>query len=225
MLLVPGGLDGAASVESPRCVLPAASLARRGIAALVFSPSGREDAPGRSDRNGPLHQDEAAAALRALLGCHEVDPTRVVVLSLSFGVVMAMGALVRHPRLSRGLRGLIDWEGPGSRRWFAGVPFGEDHTEGVEDDAFWEPREAIRMAPRLGLPYRRFQSTWDHVHGPRVEIGLELARAVAAGDCPEVRLMHSRPPLRTAEIAWGPDRIRAQCRVLQGWVEEMVAPR
>lgn len=210
VLLCPGGLDGAASLESLQMVLSAPQLAREGYAALAWTPSGREGAPGNEDYNGPLHQEEAAVALRALLRDPRVDPTRVVVLSISFGLVQAMGALTRHPDLAAQVRGLIDWEGPGHRRWL--------RLSFRPPPAFFVPREAVRMAPHLTCPYRRFQTELDHVHGPRPDIGLEMAHAVANGICPDVRLNDARPPFH--DVHWEPATRVAQAKRLLAWVDE-----
>lgn len=221
VLLVPGGLEGARSVESGASVVTAQQLARRGLATLVFTPSGREDAPGPNDRNGLLHQAECAAALGLLLEASEVDPTRCVVLSLSFGVVMAMGALVGDPDLGARVRELIDWEGPGSRRWFEGVKIGEAST----NDEFWGCREATTMVPRLRCAYRRMQSSHDHVHGLQPEIGLEVARAAYGGAAPRVRFNDQIGPFDASfEPRLVPPTMTAQSALLAAWVREAVGP-
>ncbi len=215
VLVVPGGLDGAASVESPSCVLPAQRLARAGLVAAVFSPSGREGQGGPADCNGPLHQAECAQALAALLACPEVADRPVGVLSLSFGLVMALGALRDRPELSRRVGLLVDWEGPGSRRWFAATPIGSP----ADDDAFWEPREGVRLVHGLRVPYRRFQSAWDHVHGPDTGIGWEMAEAAVAGGCPSVHLNeHGLPLPDPAAVRWGPALRSQQGAVLLQWL-------
>ena len=182
VLLIAGGLDGAKKAESAEIVVSAQRLARAGFAAMVFSPSGRDDAPGVEDKNGPLHQEEGAEALRLLLSLPEVRA--VSVLSISYGLVLAMGALTRHPELAERVQGLMDWEGPGSRRWFLPVGF----APGPGDEVFWRDREAAVMAPRLRCPYHRVQSRWDHVHGPQTGLALEMLRAASGGDCPQIRL-------------------------------------
>ncbi len=216
MLLLPGGMDGMGSLESLSCVLTAPLLARHGLATLIYSPSGREGAPGPEDHNGPLHQDQAAAALRLLLQRPEVDAGRVLVATVSFGLVLGLGALVRHPELAGRVRALVDWEGPGHRRWFEAVGIGAPQG----DDAFWVPREGVRMAPRLACPYWRMQSRWDHVHGPDAEIGREMVRAALAGTCPEVRFNgvvgREDAPLVDA-------RRSRQQRILVEWIQRILA--
>lgn len=219
VLLVPGGLDGARSTESPSCVLPAQRLARAGIAAMVFTPSGREGSPGAEDANGPVHQTECAAALSALLAQPQVDPARVAVLSLSFGLVMALGALAGRADLEARVRLLVDWEGPGSRRWFAATTIGAE----PDDDGFWHPREGVRLVRELSVPYRRFQSRWDHVHGPDTGIGWEMAHAAQAAGCPSVRLNQHRAPLPAQDrVVWGPGLRSRQGAILLRWLLEGV---
>jgi len=217
VLLCPGGLDGVRGVEGWSPVLTAPRLAREGLAAVAWSPSGRDGAPGEEDRNGPTAQEETAAALRLTLAHPRVR--RVVVFSISFGVVLAVGALTRHPELAQRVAGLLDWEGPPSRRWF--------HVRRLamwtHDEAWWEPREAVRHLGRLACPYHRYQSVWDHVHGPDNGLGLEAARAAAAGTCPEVRLNGAPPPFD--EVRLGPVALRAQARELVAHLRALLAGR
>ncbi len=215
VLLVPGGLDGAASLESPRCVLPAQRLARAGFAACVFTPSGREGSLGPADCNGPLHQEEAGAALEALMGLPQVRSGPVSILSLSFGLVMALGALRRRSELSERVGVLIDWEGPGSRRWFEAARIGSD----PEDHEFWEPREGVRLVEGLSVPYHRFQSRWDHVHGADTGIGWEMVQAAVRGGCPGVSLNGHGPPLPSRDaVVWAPGLRSRQGPLLLQWL-------
>lgn len=214
MLLVAGALDGARAVEGLSCVLTAPRLARAGFATLVYTPSGREDAPGVEDHAGPLHQAEAARAVEALLSHPAVDADRAAVVTISFGLVAAMGGLVTHPDLARRIRVFIDWEGPGSARWLVA----ERVRHHLDDAAWLAEREAVRMVGRLACPYRRFQSAWDHVHGPALEIGLEMARAAAAGVSPAVWLNESPPPFDPPR--WGPILESAQARRIVGWLRD-----
>lgn len=212
VVLAPGGLDGVRGVEGYSPVLTASRLAREGFAAVAWSPSGRDGAPGVEDRNGPVAQEELAAVLRATLADRRVGP--VAVLSISFGVVLAVGALVRWPDLADRVRILIDWEGPPSRRWF--------HVRRLaywtQDEAWWAPREAARHVGALRCPYWRFQSAWDHVHGADNGLGLEIARAAATGSCPEVRLNGAPPPFSDAPP--GPVLLRAQATTMIRWLRE-----
>jgi hypothetical protein len=212
VVLAPGGLDGVRGVEGLSPVLTAPRLAREGFAAVAWSPSGRDGAPGEEDRNGHVAQEEMAEVLRLVLDHPRVSS--VAVLSISFGVVLAVGALVRHPDLAARVRVFVDWEGPPSRRWFQAQRL----AYWTHDEAWWEPREAARHVGALRCPYWRFQSAWDHVHGPDNGLGLELARAAAAGVSPDVRLNGAPPPFEP--LVLGPVGLRAQAAVMVGWLRE-----
>ena len=190
VMMYPGGLEGVRGLEGVSGVITPHRLARHGIAAMVFGPSGREETDGSEDYNGSIHQAEAALALRALMAHPLVDQSYVVVLSISFGVLLAIGALVRAPETASKVRLFIDWEGPGSRYWFKHT----DLNRSMDDHQFWEPREAIKMIPAIVCPYQRLQSRWDHVHGAQPEIGLEMARSARSGRCPQVWFNDSLNP-------------------------------
>lgn len=208
VLLVPGGLDGLRGVEGLSPVLTAPRLAREGYAALAWGPSGREGTAGPEDCNGPLHQEEFAAALRLLVDRYAT----VAVLSISFGLSIAAGALAAKPELARRVRVVIDWEGPPHRGWFRG-----NRVHGP-DEAWWGDREPLHHIGRVACPYWRFQSAWDHVHGADTGLGLEMVRAAMEGVSPDVRLNGSGPPFETVPL--GPVAVRAQAKVLLGWLRE-----
>lgn len=215
VLLVPGALDGLSAVTGLSCVLTAPRLARSGLSAMVFTPSGREGVTGRADRCGPLHQDECAAALRLLLEHTE----RVAVVSISFGLPMAMGALTRHPALATSVAVMMDWEGPGHRRWLRAPA--TDHTT---DPRYWAPREALGMVGALGCPYHRVQSRWDHVHGRQVEIGVEMLEAASAGCCPSVWINGQQHRPGTTP-RWISARPSAQGRQMVAWLSDWLTAR
>lgn len=214
VLFCPGGLDGTRGAEGLSPVLTAPRLARHGVATLAWSPSGRDGSPGAEDRNGLLHQEECRNALRALLEHPAVDPDRVVVLSISFGLVLALGALTRWPDLALRIRGLVDWEGPPSRKWFEASRL----KFWTIDEPWWAPREAERSIGRLRCPYERFQSAWDHVHGPDHGLGEEIVDAALAAGVPTVRFNGVDATVRPRMYA--PISLRAQGDQLLAIVKE-----
>lgn len=210
VLVVAGGLGGLESTLAADAVVSAPRLARAGLAVLIHTPSGREDAAGDEDWNGPLHQEELARALERLLRHPAVADGVVTVVSSSFGVAAAVPALAARPRLAARVRQLIDWEGPGSRRWFERVDF---HVPS-SDDTFWGPREAVAHVGRLRCPYRRVQSAWDHVHGDAPDIALEMVRAAVAGGVPRVWLNDVPQP---GPVRWIAARPSVQGRRIVAW--------
>lgn len=212
VLLCPGGLDGLNGGEGLSVVLGCQRLARAGFAAMCWSPSGREGAPGVEDRNGPAHQAEAGEALRVLVRHPEVDPGRVAILTISFGLVLGLAAA----RADVPVRGLVDWEGPPSRRWFVASRL--KLRSRPEEEAFWEEREAVRQVPHLRVPYWRAQGSWDHVHGPETGLALEMVEAARAGGVPDVRLNGNR--------TWDPPKflsssMEEQSGAMMTWLREL----
>lgn len=214
VLLVPGALDGMSALEGLSCVLTAPRLARAGLTTLVFTPSGREGVAGREDHCGPLHQAECAAALRLLLARTE----RVAVVSISFGLPMAMGALTRSPGLASSVAVMMDWEGPGHRRWLRAPA--TDHTA---DPSYWAPREAVTMFGALACPYHRVQSRWDHVHGRQLSIGTEMLEAASSGTAPAVWI-NGQPHRSGFTPRWISARPSVQGRRMVEWLHGWLGP-
>jgi pimeloyl-ACP methyl ester carboxylesterase len=164
VLLLPGGFQaGTDELDGGQ----ADALAASGIAVLVFDPSGRGKSEGEDDHNGFAAQDETAEVLRWLASNDDVDPTRVLVRSRSFGGALAAGALTRHPDL-RPLA-WVDVESPG---WledelpYAPLTNQQTMTELAEQAgdpaAWWAEREPAALVAGLTLPYHRVQGLPDH---------------------------------------------------------------
>jgi hypothetical protein len=182
VLMLPGGLAGANALEGPTSVITPQCFARNGFAAMSVTPSGREGALGLENWNGPEHQQEVLSALRVLANHPLVDASNIIIVSISFGLVLALGALSYAPDHAEQVRGVIDWEGPGHRRWFAGL----EKNGFLSDPQFWEHREGVELVKALKCPYYRLQSSHDHVHGDNPEIGLEMVRAATHAGVPVV---------------------------------------
>lgn len=191
ILMLPGGLAGADALEGPTSVITPQCFARNGFAAMSFTPSGREGALGQENWNGQDHQREVVCALRKLAAHPLVDADNTLIVSISFGVVLGLGALNCSPDLAAQLRGFIDWEGPGHRRWFAGL----EKNGFRSDPQFWENREGVHLIKALQCPYYRLQSSYDHVHGDNAEIGLEMVRAAVQAGVPTVALNGNTSPI------------------------------
>lgn len=216
VLLCPGGLDGLNGVEGLSPVLTAPRLAREGFLVVSWSPSGRNGMPGEEDRNGLLHQEECARALELLLAHPGLAPGRVAVVTISFGLVAALGALVERPGLAARVRVFVDWEGPPSRRWFPAR-----HLKyATDEDAWWAPREATARVARLGVPLWRFQSAWDHVHGADHGLGEELVDAALAGGKTDV-WFNGRPATERPR-RYGPVPVAAQGDELVAWLRVLL---
>jgi hypothetical protein len=161
-----------------------------GIVAVDFAPQGRRRSEGEDNHNGPVHQDDLKALVDFVSEQPFVQPDNIGILTYSYGVVMATGALSRYPDMPVAF--LIDWEGPSSpgRDLMRGLENGETwasdtilsisgesemsreemesfviHGGAISDEAYWAERDAARFAEDLPCPYLRVQFDVDHVQG------------------------------------------------------------
>jgi pimeloyl-ACP methyl ester carboxylesterase len=179
LMLVPGGTGDSSDFLGARYDRTQ-SIADEGFVLVVFDPDGRGQSGGEEDQNGFTHQDGLAAVIRFAATLPEVDETQLGLVSYSYGVTMAAGALARHTDLP--VRFLIDWEGPANRNDTGGCD--EDLTGHLighpcDDEEFWREREASTFALDLRVPYQRLQSEQDHAQPDNVHALLMIANATA----------------------------------------------
>lgn len=165
-------------------------LQEMGIVAVDFAPQGRAGSEGEDNFHGPVHQDDLKALVDFVSEQEFVQPDNIGILTYSYGIVMATGALSRYPDMPVAF--LIDWEGPSSpgRDLMRGLENGEAwakdtilylsaksemsreemegfviHGGAISDEAYWAERDAARFAEDLPCPYLRVQFDVDHVQG------------------------------------------------------------
>lgn len=165
-----------------------------GFALITFDADGRGSSEGTEDMNGTVAQDGLAAILQAAKGLPGVDPDRIGVVSLSYGIAMSSNALTRYQTPARFL---IDWEGPANR---VNMGVCEDHAgqarqarpgmsfSTCDDETFWSQREGSAVIGRLRVPYQRVQCTPDHGHRDDFKNSRDMVNAALAGGVPLVRL-------------------------------------
>jgi len=158
LILVPGGI----ATVSPQKAVHLASL---GYTVILFDPEGRGKSEGVEDYNGFIHQDGLAQVIRQAAALPGVDAQRIGLVSYSYGITMASGALARYPDLE--VRFLIDWEGPADRYDTTSECQPNTHIPWppCEDELFWAQREALTFISQIRVPYQRLQSEQDHVQG------------------------------------------------------------
>jgi dipeptidyl aminopeptidase/acylaminoacyl peptidase len=202
LVLVPGGSGASSSFRKPDgefYVFPQA-----GYAVIVFDPDGRGKSTGAEDYNGFLQQDGLAAVIEFAATLPGVDPSRIGLVTYSYGITMGAGALARHPDLP--VKFLIDWEGPANRNDTGGCDAGSlGHLQDVAsctDEAFWAQREASTFISQIRVPYQRIQSQEDHVQPDNAHAILMVNNAVNSG-VPWVRL-NDLPPNQTYDPASPP---------------------
>lgn len=187
VVLVPGGLLPADFFVSRGGIN---KLVREGIAVIRFDPEGRGKSIGTEDYNGPTQQ----AGLRSIIKWAEersdIQDDGVGVISYSFGVALAAGALAGG---ETGARFLLDWEGPPSRSYMEACmadPHAINRNMGnhaCDDDTFWSGREAVKSIAAINVPYWRIHAQVDHHGGTTYDKLYEMMDA-AAGHLPWIRL-------------------------------------
>ncbi len=182
LVLVPGGVG----ISEPR---KAQALATEGLLVIIFDPEGRGHSEGKEDYNGFIGQDGLAAVIEAATALPGLDADRYGLVSFSYGVTMAVGALARHPDLP--IDFYIDWEGP-VNRMYTTTGCGSQALEHIqwescEDDAWWAEREAMNFIADVQVPYQRIQSQNDHVQRDNAH-AIDIVNAAVAGGVPWTRL-------------------------------------
>jgi hypothetical protein len=181
LVLVPGGRgDSSGFLKSTPGGSEAQQLADCGFVVIVFDPDGRGESGGTEDDNGFIHQDGLAEIIRFTAALPEVDAARIGLVSYSYGVTMATGALARYPDVP--ILFYIDWEGPANRNDTGGCDADKlGHLQGhpCTDEAFWSEREAATFILSIDVPYLRLQSRIDHVQPDIDHAILLIANATA----------------------------------------------
>jgi pimeloyl-ACP methyl ester carboxylesterase len=174
LVLVPGGAaDSSRFVRSTaRAPSQAQQIANAGFVVVVFDPDGRGRSGGVDDDDGYTQQDGLAAVIEFA--------ARVGLVSYSYGVTMATGALARYPALP--VLFYIDWEGPANRNDTGGCNednVGHLKSHSCNDEDYWQEREASTFALQLPVPYQRLQAAQDHVQPDTEHALLMIANATA----------------------------------------------
>ncbi len=224
VLLCPGIDDPGSVFEGHGPPLCADEVARLGAICMHFDPAGRGKSWGPEDFGGLEHQDNVRVVLRYLLSRPDVIASRSGVVAISLGVAMAVGALAR-PDDDFHLGWLIDWEGPCDREIItAGGSIMEPAAgHGLDDDAYWHPREAMRHVGGLRCGYFRYQAKRDHAQPGETRHAMRMMRAAAAGNLPWFQL-NDHPRNRLPERPdYYPSGYRAANRLLLRKIAEFTA--
>jgi len=159
-VFVPGG-----SGAGQHYHFEAEQKAAEGFVVVHFDPDGRGSSTNGGtytveDYCGYLQQDGLHAVLEYVAALPEVDYNNIGVLSGSYGITMASGALARYQD-DPPVRYLIDNEGPADRNDTASVNGGHVPVD-PSNNAFWAEREAATFMPDVLARYVRIQTEVDH---------------------------------------------------------------
>lgn len=213
LVLMPGGI-------APSDPQKAARLSDKGFVVIIFDADGRGLSEGTENYNGFITQDGLAAVIIAVAQLPGLDTNSYGLVSYSYGVTAATGALSRYPNLP--IDFYIDWEGPVDRFYTTTGCNDDDHSnipwQPCTDNAWWSEREAVYFIGAVDVPYQRIQSEEDHVQ-PNNNHAIDIVNAAVAGIVPWVRL-NDCPPNQAYDVNNPPAMIpEAQDRQL----EQMVA--
>jgi pimeloyl-ACP methyl ester carboxylesterase len=197
LVLVPGGSSWSSDFTDPPN--RGQTIADGGYTVVVFDPDGRGSSGGEENDNGFVQQDGLAAVVSFAATLAEVDSSQIGMVSYSFGITMAAGALARYPDLP--VRFLLDWEGPADRNDTGGCDesrVGHLQFMSCDDEEFWGEREAATFARDLQMPYQRLQCEQDHAQPDSEHTLLMVANATAVeyggnGRAPWTRLNDLEP--------------------------------
>ncbi len=224
VLLCPGIDDPGSVFEGYGSPLCADEVARLGAVCMHFDPAGRGRSWGPEDFGGHEHQDDVLVALRYLLGRPDVVASRSGLVSISLGVAMAVGALAQAGDACR-LGWMIDWEGPCDREIITagGKIMAPAKGHGLDDDAYWHPREAVRHVGQLRCGYFRYQAERDHAQPGETRHALRMIRAASGGELPWFQLNDHPRNSAPERPEFYPSGYRAANRILLRKIAEFAA--
>ncbi len=224
VLLCPGIDDPGSVFNGYSNPVSADELARLGMVVMHFDPAGRGASWGSEDFGGPEHQDNVAVALGYLLARPDVVPSRSGVIAFSLGISMAVGALATHGA-DLPVGWLLDWEGPSDRDVITagGRIMTPAAGHSLQDEVYWQPREAVRHVGRLKCGYFRYQSARDHAQPGEFRHAWRMLRAAAAGDVPWFQLNDHPRGHVPRDPAWYPPGYMEAHRVILRKVREYAA--
>ena len=179
IVLVPPGIQDGLSILDTEL---SAQLASAGIVVVAYDPSGRGASSGEENYGGLQHQGDLAAVLRWTANLDAVDPNRVTVLSRSFGIAAAAGALAGDASLS--VQNLVDLEGPASLP--DDLQYVADHAQetlyqAATGEDWWLERSASESLGAYPGHYLRIQALSDHATGTWVGHALRLMQVAQGG--------------------------------------------
>jgi hypothetical protein len=224
VLLVPGTSDPGSVFRGWSQPLNAQELAATGLVVLLYDPAGRGESWGSEDFGGLEHQDNLRTALEALVGLPEVDPDRVGVVSISLGIAAACAGLAHYGEAVPA-QWLLDWEGPCDREIITagGRIMRPALGHGLEDEIYWQPREAVRHVADLSCGYLRIQAEVDHAQPGEFRHAQRMIEAAATGNLPWFRLNDHPAGECPASPRWYPGgRLQAN-RVMLDWIRRLFA--
>lgn len=224
VVLCPGIDDGAAIFETDHSPLQATEVARLGCVVATFDPAGRGNSWGTEDFGGPEHQDNVCTVVSALAARPDVDETQVGLVAISLGVSMAVGAAAGAHNPPAPVAWLIDWEGPCDREIITagGTKMAPALGHSMDDEDYWQPREAVRHIGEVTCGYLRIQSRVDHAQPGEFRHAQRMMAAVSKGSAAWFQLNHHPKGAVPDKPDWiGPGQLAAN-RALLAAIDKLI---
>ena len=182
----------------------AKEVAALGFVVLIFDPSGRGQSWGPEDYGGVEHQDEVVIAVDWLRQCPAVDSRHVGIVGISLGVAMAVGAARRLAERGDQVDWLVDWEGPGDRHFITANQTRNAPALGhrIQDDTYWQHREAVWNLPHIRCGYLRLQADPDHAQAGVLGHAQAMMAAASSADLAWFRLNAHQAGVMPAVPRW-----------------------
>ncbi|MDP6933845.1 MAG: hypothetical protein QGG40_13055, partial [Myxococcota bacterium] len=215
VVLCPGIDDPGSVFDRWSSPVTADEIARLGCLVMHFDPAGRGESWGEEDFGGIEHQDEVRSAITYLGGRPDVDGRRIGLVSISLGVSMALGAAADADAK---VAWVLDWEGPSDREIITagGTIMTPADGHRMDDEAYWQPREAVRFVGSLRCPYIRLQSIEDHAQPGETRHAMRMIEAAAGGDLPWFQLNdHPRGEIPRRAHWTSPGRLSAHHSIVR----------
>lgn len=227
VLLIPGLAGAGTSFDRMSALISADEVAALGCVCVHFDPPGLGRSWGEYDYGGPACRAATLAALEFLSRIPRLHGALGVV-AISLGVASGVHVVAEHGQ-RLGVEWLLDWEGPCDRQVITsfGTIMKPAMGHGLDDDAYWMPREAVRHVGRLGCRYLREQAGADHAQGAYTTHAIDMVNAAVDGGCPDVWLNGvavQRPigPRGLADVRWREGGKRTACSTLLATVEQQL---
>lgn len=223
IMLVPGG-EGSGNDFDKEDRFRADDVAALGFIVMHYDPQGRGKSGGKEDYWGQMHQEELHRLLKYLSALPDTDENRIGVVSTSIGVVIAAGALSRHPNDPK-VNFLFDWEGPSNKN---NITLNGTHPPlmkfPLSDDAFWSPRQASEYIGNIRCGYFRYQGEEDHVQGEFKGHAFELLNIATNGQAAWTRCNDNPPDIiydskQGEKYSWVPKKTNQAAAMLHYLIE------
>ena len=227
VLLIPGLSGTGTSFDRLSALISADEVAELGCVCVHFDPPGLGRSWGEYDFGGPACRKATLAALEFLARVPRVQGSLGVV-AISLGVASGVHVVAQHGR-RLGVDWLLDWEGPCDRQVITsfGTIMKPAMGHGLDDEAYWTPREAVRHVGRLPCRYLREQAAVDHAQGEYTTHAVDMVNAAVEGECPEVwlngqRIRRPLGPSSVATVQWRDGCRNETSKILLGAIGGLV---